>query len=180
MGRGLFKWKLSKDAEAHAWGWCSSQRKISPGKMQRLVTLAHLRVLDLLCIGRRGVSGNHRTLQNCCLWFINICDGVTWVQLDFTRQTPSTFYKSFGTFIGAVKPLEQDRNHLRQIGNISAALVKVEERQTQATRGGGGGAPNAKAPNADYGSAFPSGWWKIKDVRVLKVRNSKWRLSLSK
>lgn len=41
-------------------------------------------------------------------------------------------FESFSLFIGVVKPLEQESNHLKQIGNVSAALVKLEERQAQA------------------------------------------------
>lgn len=36
-------------------------------------------------------------------------------------------------------PLEQESNHLKQIGNVSAALVKLEERQAQAAGGAGVG-----------------------------------------
>lgn len=64
--------------------------------------------------------------------------------------SPSAF------FIGAVKRLEQESNHLKQIGNVSAALVKAEERQAQAARGAGVGGKDA--PDADDGSAFLSGW----------------------
>lgn len=36
-------------------------------------------------------------------------------------------------------PLEQENNRLKQIGNVSAALVKLEERQAQAAGGAGVG-----------------------------------------
>lgn len=51
--------------------------------------------------------------------------------LGFTRQILRAVYESFGLFISTVKPLEQRSNHLKQIGNVSAALVNVEQRQAQ-------------------------------------------------
>lgn len=71
------------------------------------------------------------------------------------QDRTSTVKESFGLFIGAVKPLEQESNHLKQIGNVPAALVKAQEKQSQAARRGRG--KGKDTTDADDRSAFLSG-----------------------
>lgn len=74
-----------------------------------------------------------------------------------------------------MKPLEQDSNHLRQIGNVSAALVYVEERQTQAAGGTRVGEEMLQMHKME--GHFCQGDGKIK-MKIFKVRNSKCRQPL--
>lgn len=86
---------------------------------------------------RTGMGRTLRNLHNHSPSSINICFCLLPLQRWFYRQTRYAVYESFGLFISTVKPLEQESNHPKQIGNVSAALVKVEERQAQAAGGAG-------------------------------------------
>lgn len=70
-----------------------------------------------------------------------------------------------------MKPLQQDSNHLRQIGNVSAALVYMEERRTRAAGGTGVGEEMLQMQKMEVQFSWGDG--KIKEMRVLKERNSK-------
>lgn len=109
----------------------------------------------------------HRSLH-CRLSqiFGPVCGRVTEILLGFTRQTPAV-YESFGLFIGAAKPLEQESNHLKMTGNVSAAHVKAEERQAQAAGGAGVGGKMLLMKMMEVH------FCQAEDVRVLKARNSR-------
>lgn len=166
LGRPLL-WKeassnesfLKKQKHMHGRVDVHFNGKLKKGKDLSLKSFGFtLHVEEDVCGWESQISG----ITDCdLLRFASVSWEVTEVLLDFTRQASCAFNESFGIFIGIVKPLELDSNHLRQIGNVSAALVHVEDLEDGLRlleRQGGG----KDAQNANDGRAFLSGWWKNK------------------